>query len=154
MLNEWAERWGIPASAMRELIEETAVPSATRTTRSEAAVQTDVRLAASRRGWRLWRNNVGAFEHAGTLQWVRFGLCNESAGQNRLMKSSDLIGIRPRLITPADVGTTIGQFCAVEVKHGTWVPGRSKREQAQAAYIALVRSLGGCAGFSTGELPE
>ena len=153
MLNEWAEKWDIPREAIRELVETSVVPSATRHTRSEAAVQTEVRMAASRLGWRMWRNNVGALQDANG-QWVRFGLCNESPALNRILKSSDLIGIRPRLITAADVGHTIGQFAAVEVKHGTWKPCRSKRELAQAAYIALVRSLGGCAGFSTGELPE
>ena len=153
VLNDWAKRWGVPPAALHELVAGLAKAPALLPGQSEAAVQTRVRLAASQAGWRLWRNNVGAFidDRGGH---VRYGLCNESAKVNRCLKSSDLIGIRPVLVTPAHVGTTIGQFAAVEVKRGDWKPGKSDREAAQAAFLALVESLGGVAGFSTGALPE
>lgn len=153
MLNDWAKRWKIPPDALRELVSGMNTAPAPIPGQSEAAVQTHVRLIAAARGWRLWRNNVGAYtDDSG--RHVRYGLCNESTKLNRKIKSSDLIGIRPKFIKLADVGTTIGQFVAVEVKHGSWKPGKSDRECAQAAFLRLVTGLGGCAGFSTGELPE
>ena len=145
MLDDWAAKWNIPAEAMRELVtESTGLLRRDRPIKSEAAIQTSIRLNASRKGARLWRNNVGAYQDE-RGNHVRYGLCNESWQMNRKFKSSDLIGIRPRVIEAHEVGTTIGQFVAVEVKHGGWRPGQSKREQPQAAFIQLVRSLGGCA---------
>lgn len=153
VINDWAKRWGVPPAALRELVAGLATDPVGLPGQSEAAVQTRVRLTASQAGWRLWRNNVGAFtdDRGGH---VRYGLCNESAKVNRVLKSSDLIGIRPVLVTPAHVGTTIGQFAAVEVKRGDWKSYHTDREVAQANFLALVKSLGGVAGFSTGALPE
>src|SRR4030042_456787 len=82
---------------------------------SEALIQQQVRIAASRKGWRVWRNNVGA----GTLQngsHVRWGLANESAAMNHQYKSSDLIGIKPMLILPEHVGTVGGVVVAIYAK--------------------------------------
>lgn len=108
----------------------------------ERDIQAHLRHAASLQGWRLWRNNVGAV-HTADGRFLRFGLCNESEAMNRDIKSSDLIGIRPLQIGPL----TIGQFVAVEVK----APGRSLHP-AQEKFLELVRSLGGHAIVSTGEL--
>ena len=119
---------------------------------SEASVQATVRLKASKAGCVLWRNNVGAFKsEQGT--WVRYGLCNESAAINKRIKSSDLIGIKPIIITREMVGGVIGQFMAVEVKRPSWVFRESdKRAVAQKKFIEIVNNFGGCAKFSKGEL--
>jgi hypothetical protein len=63
ILEQWAKRHNIPRQALRELrILFGTVPTdpAPLPGMSEAAVQTRVRLDASKMGWRLWRNKVGA----------------------------------------------------------------------------------------------
>ncbi len=150
-LTQWAAKWGVSEQALRDLVDAAVAGGSPLPGKNEAAVQMLVRLNASKMGWRLWRNNVGATMDANG-NFIRYGLCNESRAMNLKFKSSDLIGLRPVLITQEHVGTTIGQFMAVEVKHGSWRPGGSKREQAQAAFLALVNGLGGYGVFSTGEL--
>jgi hypothetical protein len=85
--------------------------------------------------------------------FVRWGLANDTAAMNAKIKSGDLIGIRPMLILPDHVGTTIGVFVSREVKPRGWkypvTP--SPRVAAQQAWIDLVRSLGGDAAFTTGD---
>lgn len=118
---------------------------------NESSAQAAVRLAASQTGVRLWRNNVGA----GKLEsgsYIRWGLANDSTAVNRRIKSGDLIGIRPVLITPAHVGQTLGVFVSREMKPPGWrYHPNDEHEQAQQRWINLVRSLGGDATFSTGE---
>jgi hypothetical protein len=152
ILNEWADEWDIPPEALTDLrarlgaLDE--VP-AVKDGASEAAVQTRVRLEASQEGSRLWRNNVGA----GTLEngsYVRWGLANDSARVNARIKSSDLIGIRPVVITPEMVGKVIGQFLSREVKPEGWVYRGTPREEAQLRWNELIVSLGGDAKFTTG----
>lgn len=122
--------------------------------KTETEVQNDVLLIASKRGWRLFRNNVGvAKRNDGTP--VRYGLANISKQMNQHLKSSDLIGIKPVVITPDMVGQTIGVFTAIECKKGDWKRSpSSKREEAQERFIELVKSLGGHAEFcnNAGEL--
>lgn len=150
----WAARWGIPAAAIADLqqsllgldTQPSGVPG-----RSEAAVQSRVRVAASQAGRRVWRNNVGAVHDPVTNMHVRFGLANDSPQVNKALKSGDLIGITPRLIGPADLGSVVGQFTSYECKHGGWRFTGSDRENAQAAWAALVTSLGGIARFVTDE---
>lgn len=152
--NEWAAKWSIPAEALRDLVASLATPPRALTVgKSEAAVQQLVTLEAAMAGGRLWRNNVGAYQDPDG-RWVRYGLANTSKRLNKLVKSSDLVGLIPLRITHHHVGRTIGQFCAVEVKHGNWKPGKSDRELAQAKFMSIVRDMGGLAGFSTGELPS
>lgn len=150
-LEAWAIRHRIPAAALAELRAillppdvGVAVPGT-----SEAAVQTQVRLEASRLGGRLFRNNVGA----GVLQdgsFVRWGLCNDSAQLNKIVKSSDLCGIIPVTITPAHVGSTFGRFLCREVKEAGWKWRGTEREVAQARWIEMINALGGDAGFAAG----
>lgn len=120
---------------------------------NEATIQSKVRIAASTAGWRLWRNNVGQLLDAKGRP-IRYGLANESANVNQMIKSGDLIGIRPMLITAAMVGSTIGQFVSIECKTEGWnFRPTNEREAAQLAWAALVNSLSGYATFnSTGEL--
>jgi hypothetical protein len=116
---------------------------------SEAGIQSRVRLRAAELGLRLWRNNLGA----GKLEngsYVRWGLANDSAAINAVLKSSDLIGITPHVVTLADVGRTIGVFTAVECKADGWrYNGNDAHTRAQQAFILLVRASGGRAGFIT-----
>jgi len=117
---------------------------------SEADAQARVRLLASQAGCRLWRNNVGAgYLKDGTF--ARWGLANESTAMNRAMKSADLIGVRPILITLDHVGMTIGQFVSREVKASGWRYRGNEHERAQQNWATLINSLGGDARFTTGE---
>ena len=104
----------------------------------------------SRAGWRLWRNNVGAFHDNERNIHVRFGLANDSPQVNDVLKSADLIGIRPRIIQPHEVGMLIGQFVSRECKHADWkFSPNDAHEKAQMNWQLLVASLGGDAGFAT-----
>lgn len=103
----------------------------------------------ARRGYRLFRNNSGAMtDPSGRL--VRFGLGNESKALNDKLKSSDLIGWEPVLITPAMVGMVIARFVSLECKPPGWhlTPG-DKRGQAQKRWIDLVVADGGEGRFVT-----
>ena len=113
---------------------------------SEALIQKQVRLEAAQKGMILWRNNSGtAFDASGNF--FRFGLANDSGKMNKTIKSSDLIGIRPVVVTQDMVGKTLGLFVAKEVKRGDWEFKGTEREQAQLKFIELVRSMGGEADF-------
>jgi hypothetical protein len=108
-----------------------------------------IRIEASELGLRLWRNNVGAtLSKDGRI--VRYGLANESSKMNSLIKSADLIGINPILITEGHIGTTIGQFVSREAKEPNWKYRGIKAEKAQAAWRDLIRKLGGDAEFAVG----
>lgn len=153
LLTQWAARWSAPPQAMAELgallMGLDVQPAEVLDGASESRVQSLIRLEAADKGIRLWRNNVGAGKtEAGTF--VRYGLANDSAAVNLRLKSADLIGIRPVLIRPEHVGHTIGQFVSREVKRGGWVWSGTEREQAQAAWAALVNSTGGDARFAAG----
>lgn len=126
--------------------------------KTEAWSQQQARFNITAQGGYAWRNNVGATpskcEHCGEpLRPVRYGLANDSKKLNEKIKSSDLILAIPRVIRPQDVGTTIAQFGAVETKHPGWRYTGTEREVAQAAWLALIKRLGGFACFSTGEVP-
>lgn len=83
----------------------------------------------------LFRNIVGVSCLDANGRPVRYGLANESPDQNKVIKSADLIGIRPVLIEPRHVGHTIGQFVSREVKKGGWVYTGKGREAAQMAWV-------------------
>lgn len=151
-LEAWALRHGVSRQALLELrammTPETDPPALPGT--SEAAIQNQVRLEASARGCRLFRNNVGA----GYLEdgsFVRWGLANDSAALNSKVKSADLIGIRPVLITPEHVGKVIGQFLSREVKAGGWRYTGTDREKAQLKWAELITAMGGDACFAAGK---
>lgn len=152
---KWALKWGVSPAALADLHEHLGFngmddPNA-KPGESETAVSARVRLEASRKGHRLWRNNVGVLTDAESLRPVRFGLCNDSKELNGKLKSCDLIGGRRVLITPQHVGYTLLQFMGREVKAGGWKYTGTDREVAQLAFINLVNSLGGDAAFAAGE---
>ncbi len=151
-LAAWAIRWKIPYAAVDDLRREMGlintdpplVPG-----QSESAVQSLVRLEASRYGARLWRNNVGA-GYLDNQSFIRWGLANDSERINQQIKSSDLIGIRPVLIGPEHLGQTLGVFLSREVKSAGWQYTGTARERAQLKWVELINSLGGDACFATG----
>lgn len=152
-LYAWAARWRIPLEAVRDLQQQMGALSTDPTPgdggASEGAVQVALRLEASSKGCRLFRNNVGVlFDETGRP--VRYGLANDSKQLNANVKSADLIGIRPVVITPAMVGSTVGQFLSREVKAAGWRYTATPREVAQLKWAELVLSLGGDAAFATG----
>lgn len=152
-LHTWAAQWGVPYAAVADLQKRLGMDGAQGVQDaalvSEAGVQSAIRLEAAKKGVRLYRNNVGVLNDD-TGRPVRYGLANDSPAINKVMKSSDLIGIRPVTITPAHIGQTIGQFVAREVKAPGWRYGASEREVAQLRFINLVASLGGDAAFAAG----
>lgn len=150
-LQLWAQRWGVPQEALNELgINLTPAPSPPDLT-SEAGVSKHVRLQFAGIGAMLWRNNVGVLQDERGVP-VRYGLCNESSQMNKRVKSSDLIGIRPVVITQEMVGHTIGQFVAREAKRPGWKYLGTPREKAQLKFLEIVISKGGDGAFTVGDL--
>lgn len=156
MLEEWAIQWGVPHAALMDLRARMGLHAALGQPQHEADGHSEswatakVRMEASRKGVVLWRNNNGA----GTLEdgsFLRWGLANDSKKVNEVLKSGDLIGIRPVAITPAHVGRTIGQFVSREMKPPGWTYKATEREVAQLEWANLIVSRGGDAGFATGE---
>lgn len=155
VLHQWAIKWGIPAHALQDLQVQLGVltiPDAAQASgpaKSEAWAQSAVRLEAGQKGVKLWRNNVGALpDRNGRL--VRYGLANDSAEMNDKIKSGDLVGWRPILITPAHVGHTLGQFVSREIKEPGWQYTGAAHEQAQLTWVNAVNAAGGDARFCTG----
>jgi hypothetical protein len=148
-LFDWAKSHGITEQALKELTDIFGLYPITQGDKSsEASIQVKVRLEASKQGARLFRNNVGGYQS--DAGFVRYGLCNESAQMNKAIKSSDLIGIKPVVITQAMVGSTIGQFMAREVKRGGWYYTGTPREVAQLKFLEIVNALGGDGRFTNG----
>lgn len=152
ILDEWATRWGVPPEGLAELRAtmgiEPAPPIHPQPEGSEAAAQQDIRLESSRRGERVWRNNVGAtLDGRGNM--IRYGLCNDSKAVNKVIKSHDLIGITPHTVDTRDIGRIIGVFTSYEVKSPGWKYRGTDREKAQLKWGKLIISLGGRAQFAT-----
>ncbi len=111
----------------------------------ETDVSARIRIEAAKHGVQLWRNNSGAFENAAG-RWVRFGLGNDSPSVNRVLKSSDLIGI----LDGRRWGYIVdGLFCAIETKTEGWKYSGTDREVAQLNFLNLVKLRGGVACFAT-----
>lgn len=115
----------------------------------ENPVKDHIRLDAANRGIELWRNNVGVLKDINGRP-VRYGLCNDSKQLNQAIKSSDLIGITPVVITPDMVGFCLGVFTAIECKKSDWSYSENdERAVAQKKFHDIVRNAGGMAGFAT-----
>jgi len=101
---------------------------------SEAAIQQQIRLALSRAGSVMHRNNVGAYrDDQGRV--IRYGVGNPGG--------SDLIGWTPVLITHDMVGGMLGVFTAIEVK-----APKGRPTEAQLNFIRQVQLGGGIAGIA------
>ena len=154
-LHDWARKWGLSVECLRDLqitlgtYTPPLAPEAPGVGKSEAWAQSALRIEASRKGVKLFRNNVGALKSKeGRL--VRFGLGNDSEKINEVLKSGDLIGPKPVLIEQWHVGHIFGQFASREVKYPGWQYTGTDREVAQLNWINLINSCGGDAAFATG----
>lgn len=152
-LDLWGKKWCISDAAIADLRQilgciYTKIKIVPKDS-SESHIQSLVKLEASQKGCRLWRNNVGA-SYLQDGSFIRYGLANESKAVNSIVKSADLIGIRPVKITPELVGRTIGQFISREVKAGHWNYTGLAHEKAQLRWAELIISFGGDAKFVTG----
>lgn len=113
------------------------------TIKTETELQNALRALAALDGIYLWRNNSGvAYDSTGRP--VRYGLANDSAKINKIIKSSDLIGITP---TQCPCGAMYGVFTALETKRPNWVFKGTEEELAQQAYLELVHRNFGIARF-------
>jgi len=149
-LIQWSIKWSIPLEAIEDLRREfgmTDTDPEHMGGESEAAIQTRIRLEATCKGGRLWRNNVGG-TYTVDGGFIRYGLANDSKQMNSKIKSSDLIGLKPVAITQGHVGGVIGQFVAREVKAEGWSFSGTPREQAQLTFLEIVVALGGDAAFA------
>jgi hypothetical protein len=156
-LHQWAIKNGVTAAALQELQREVLgllvpvlpTPKAAEG-KSEAFVQSLVKLRASQEGVIVTRNNVGALIPKDSKRPIRFGLWNESEEMNEVIKSGDLVGIRKLLIEPHHVGTYVAQWWMRECKEPGWYYTGEGREPAQKACIDMVNAAGGDAAFSNG----
>lgn len=153
-LHQWAIKHAIPYAALADLqylmgLDGGDADPDAKEGESEIAAETRVVLEAARLGFPLWKNNVGVLQDE-TGRPVRYGLANDSARLNKVIKSSDRIGCRPVVIEPHHVGYTIGRFVAREMKKPGWRYTGQGREPAQLAFINRVLALGGDAAFATG----
>lgn len=114
----------------------------------EADVLNLVRKEAAEKGILLWRNNVGAAKTE-SGSFIRFGLANDSAGINAQIKSADLIGIRPVVITQEMVGKTVGVFISRECKASGWKYQGTPQQDAQLRWEGLINWNGGDAKIVT-----
>lgn len=161
--NEWVNRNPQAAAELAQVTAQHPAMSQDSPGNDEAFAQQHARFVIAKAGGLSWRNNVGAtpakietncpkcrFHFEIQQRMVRYGLANDSHQLNSVIKSSDLIGVMPRLITPELVGTTIGQFIAVECKRPGWNYTGNGREVQQQAFLSVVMGKGGLAQFSTG----
>lgn len=89
-----------------------------------------LKLAAFKPDVKLWRNNVGALQDRHG-NYVTYGLC---------VGSSDLIGYKSIIITPAMVGQRLAQFVAIEAK----APSGKLRDR-QLLFLEQCRAAGAIA---------
>lgn len=101
---------------------------------SETDLQNQIRIALSKLGARIFRNQVG-FYRLQDGRALRSGLCPGS---------SDLIGWRSIRVTPQMVGHHIAVFVAVEVK----LPGQRPTPEQQQ-FLHAVERAGGIAVVAT-----
>ena len=81
-----------------------------------------IMLAMSKKGWLVWRNQVGLFKTMDGTRTIPIGIKG----------SSDLMAIKPTVITPDMVGQTLAVFVAVEVKTATGRQSEPQKKWQQA----------------------
>lgn len=113
---------------------------------TEKELQAWVRIhAQSKYKALMMRNNSGVLRNPDTGGPVRFGLGNDSQQINRILKSSDLIGITP---IECPCGHTYGVFTAFEIKKpGSTSSSRDSTYLAQKHFIDMINQKSGIAGF-------
>lgn len=156
-LVQWAAKHGVSYQALAELrammgIDPSLLPTPKldANAKSEAYVQSLVRLEAPHKGVTLWRNNVGVLKDR-TGRPVRYGLANDNPALNDEVKSADLIGWRRVHIGAHHVGLYIAQFVSRECKEPGWTYSGTNHERAQLKWADFVIRDGGDAKFCTGE---
>jgi hypothetical protein len=118
---------------------------------SEKKTINDVLIEASKRGWKLFRQNTGEGWAGKMFRTpmpcsVRMNptdvlIRNAAPLKAGLCKgSSDIIGWKPVVITPDMVGKTVAIFTAIEVKYGS-----TKITEEQKNFVDQVNKHGGFA---------
>jgi hypothetical protein len=105
---------------------------------SEKEVMARTQLELPRLGYRLLRNNIGAFQDA-RGKWIHFGVGGKGG--------SDLLGYKIVKVTPEMIGRKIAVFAAIEVKKDE----SSSLTPEQAQFLAAVGEAGGRAHTIYGE---
>ena len=156
LLENWARDHGVSLVALKDLelrlglLGSEHLPKAPEfgTPKTESDSQKLVQFEASEKGCRLMRNNNGAcYDNKG--HFIQYGLGNEGK-LNKTLKSPDLVGVRPVVITHAHIGTTIGQLLLREMKEPGWRFTGKDGEQQQLDFLLLMASFGADAAFATG----
>ena len=120
---------------------------------TESTIQREIMLACSAAGDTIWRNNTGVAWQGSELrkQGRNMLIINARPVHFGLTKgSSDLIGIRPTIITPEMVCQTVAVFLALEVKTPS-----GRVSAAQKTFLAHVNAAGGLARVvrGVGDIP-
>lgn len=103
----------------------------------ETVIQNDIKVQLSKMGFIIFRNNVGGWKDPKTGRLIKYGLC---------VGSSDIIGLKPTLITQEHVGKILAIFSAFETKTEE---GKLSPEQIQ--FLDMVKKNGGIACVSRSE---
>ena len=93
----------------------------------ETNIMNRIMLAMSKKGWLVWRNNVGLFKTPDGKRSINIGVKG----------SPDIMAIKPTVITPDMVGQTVGIFVGVEVKTAT-----GRQSEAQKKWQGVAESKG------------
>lgn len=93
----------------------------------ETNIMNKIMLAMSKKGWLVWRNQVGLFKTMDGTRTIPIGIKG----------SSDLMAVKPTVITPEMVGQTLAVFVAVEVKTAT-----GRQSEPQKKWQKAVEKLG------------
>lgn len=120
-----------------------------------SVVTAKVEIEVSRRGWRVFRNNVGRAWHGNVTEEYMMSTKNGSKKVIELydaymisyglgVGSSDRVGWRPVVITPEMVGQTIAQFVALECKSARY----TRVPEEQWNFLQQVHRAGGYAAVA------
>jgi len=130
---------------------------------TEAPVQANTRMEASRIGARLFRNNRGMFYTVDAVKKL-IGLvikgdlagARAMSGKQRIVRagleadgSSDLVGDFPVTITQEMVGMTLAVALYAEVKEPNWKKPTDEHERVQLNFITQASNRGALAFFIT-----